>query len=132
MMGMLISVLVDRYQRVYNRKLFISEPEIDRTDLKSINKDNEVIAVAPPHRLSVTKRLSLSTKPDTKNFELVLSNENQEEHAHINEHFATVIKSKLEEVILNINQKISLKLIDDENREHWSISSTQDTPAGVM
>lgn len=143
-MGMLVSVLVDRYQRVYNRKLYIPEPEVEPVDLENLgNSDDDTnsvfsvpksgpkrafsqtfshsLASLQTKRKHMTSQLSSSIKPPKFHF-LVSFND----HAHDKnaaDEVVTAMKNKLTEAISNTNVNMDLKLIDHNNQELWAYSS---------
>jgi hypothetical protein len=64
MMGMLVSVLVGRYQRVYNRKMYIPEPEVSTADLEQRLNSQDNTKSNHSSRRSSLKRPLPSAIPD--------------------------------------------------------------------
>ncbi|CAF0836573.1 unnamed protein product [Adineta ricciae] len=141
-MGMLISVFVDRYQRVYNRKMYIAEPEISSVELdKMTNGDEDTKSVASSRRagrraeLSRTISQQFSTfhskmKPDqhqSYKFQFVLSFDKKkvEKDNDSTDRVITAMKKKLTEAISNTDIDVDLKLVDNDSQELWTISSSQ-------
>ena len=147
-MGMLVSVLVDRYQRVYSRKMYLNEEDTTPVDLETINHldDDDTNSLFSLHRSSGRRRLSeviarpgslfplkirhdhrqSSTSLPASNLQFVVSfnnNNNNNENHDATDHVVTVMKKKLTEAISTANIDVKLKLIDEEKRELWSISS---------
>lgn len=139
-MGMLVSVFVDRYQRVYNQKMYITEPDIQTVDFDSVsNVDNdEVRSVHSSLKLSRRRNLSAvlnqrlsSIQEKIKNdrrqsseFQLIVSfNENNKDH-NVTEHMIAMMKKKLMEAISTADMNVNLKLIDNDSQELWKISSS--------
>ncbi len=141
--GMLVSVLVDRYQRVYNRKMYISEPEMSSIDLDLMtNPDDDIKSPSTLHRSSrmhefseaisqgisslqgkrkhYQHRLSL---PQAYNLQFVVSFNNNNKDDNATDHIVSIMKKKLTEVISNTNIDVDLKLIDNDSQELWAISS---------
>jgi hypothetical protein len=134
-MGMLTSVLVDRYQRVFNRKMYVSDSEIPPAvfDMKR-NLDDEVKSIrsvpSSIGRRQLSKTLShqlSSLQEKTKNdgyqdckLQFVISFNDR----RATDHVATMMKNKLTEAILTTGIDMNLKLIDDDRKELWIISSS--------
>ena len=140
-MGMLISVFVDRYQRVYNRKLYIAEPEISSVELdKMTNGDDDTKSVASSRRagrraeLSRTISQQFSTfhskmkpdQPQSYKFQFVLSFDKKkvEKDNDSTDRMITAMKKKLTEAIANTDVDVDLKLVDNDSQELWTISSS--------
>ena len=143
-MGMLVSVLVDRYQRVYNRKLYVPEAEVEQVAFDHlVNSDDDTNSVFSLSRQSpkrafsqtlshslaslqmkrkhMTSQLSSAIKPPKFHF-LVSFND----HAHdknVADEVVTEMKNKLTEAISNTDVNMDLKLIDHNNQELWAYSS---------
>jgi hypothetical protein len=142
--GMLVSVLVDRYQRVFNRKMYVSEPEIPPVDLDtmSINGDdaNSTFSLRKPslrknfsgvllHGLTAfqekikadQRRLSLF-QPYTVQF--VVSFNDKAKDRNETDKVVTMMKTKLSEVVSDADIDVNLKLIDNDKQELWAISTS--------
>jgi len=137
--GMLVSVLVGRYQRVYNRKMYISEPEMSEVDFDMIsNPDDEVKSV---HSLQkpglirnwsgvITRRFSFiqdKIKNDSHqsyNYQFLVSFNNNNKDPSATDHIVTRMKKKLTEAISTADIDVNLKLIDSDKQELWAISSS--------
>jgi hypothetical protein len=136
-MGMLVSVLVDRYQRVYNRKMYISEPEISSVDFDLTNDpdDDDMTSIFSLQKLSRRQKFSTTISPQLSSGHGKSKNDRKEAYklqfvVSFNDKDRTVtdvvvatMKKKLTEVVSTSDIDVNLKLIDDECREVWAISS---------
>jgi len=136
-MGMLVSVLVDRYQRVYNRKMYVLEPERSEVDIDMINNPdddaNSIFSLQKPGLIRslsgvITRRFSLiqdKIKHDLHEpckYQFIVSfNNNKDSSA--TDHIVTIMKKKLTEAISTTDIDVNLKLIDSDKHELWTISS---------
>jgi hypothetical protein len=146
-MGMLVSVLVDRYQRVYNRKMYLTEPELSSIDLETVgHHDDDTNSVFSLPRSARRGRLSavlsrrassyvenikhdqrLSSVSTTEPYKLqfiVSFNDNNDENYTATDHVVTEMKKKLTEAISSTDIDVNLKLIDENKNELWEISSS--------
>jgi hypothetical protein len=131
-MGMLTSVLVDRYQRVYNRKMYVSESESSSADFDIISDlDDDVKSIRSmsglrrrfsgtiPHSLSSFQGKRKTDRHPTCKLQFVLSYNER----CATDHIVTIMKKKFAEAIVAIDVDVNLKLIDDDRKELWTISS---------
>jgi hypothetical protein len=141
-MGMLISVLVDRYQRVYNRKMYVAEPEISRVDLDNMNNSDDdtksvfslqksnrrrKLSVAISQQVSAIQEKIKNDRHQLHKLQFIVSfNDNNKDH-NTTDHIVTIMKKKLTEAISSIDIDVNLKLIDHNSKELWEISSS-DSP----
>jgi hypothetical protein len=133
---MLTSVFVDRYQRVYNRKMYVLEPEIPSAefDIKS-ELDDEAKSIRSGQNSSRRRRFSgtisqqlsslqgkrkLNDRRQTCKLQFIVSFKDRCETDHV----TTIMKEKLTEAILTTDIDVNLKLIDDDRKELWTISSS--------
>lgn len=149
-MGMLVSVIVDRYQRVYNRKMYITEPDISPADLDGLSLSGESHrSIFTPqnmfrkwdHSRSIQSNMtklknqsnhSLAPKvrqPHQFQFHVVISRDNHDETAV--ERVITVMKRKLTEALSSTDTDVQLRLIDSDDQELWTTSSASN-PAPLV
>ncbi|UJR14278.1 hypothetical protein I4U23_001268 [Adineta vaga] len=141
MMGMLISVFVDRYQRVYNRKMYIAEPEISSVELDMMtNTDDDTKSGVLSRKGSRRRELSavfsqqFSTfhgkikhdQHQSCKFQFILSfnNKKLEKDNQPTDRIINLMKKKLTEAISMADIDIDLKLMDNDSKELWTISSS--------
>ena len=143
-MGMLVSVLVDRYQRVYNRKMYIPEPEIETVDFDDLgNSDEEPYSVFSLPKSSIVRQFSrtishslgplktrrehatrqASTMPQPYKLQFLVSFNDLAHDKNAADEIVTVMKTKLTEVLSDTEVDLDLKLINHDNQELWTISS---------
>jgi len=137
--GMLVSVLVDRYQRVYNRKMYISEPEMSEVDFDMIsNPDDDAKSTLSVQKSGlirnlsgvITRRFSFmqdKTKHDSHqsyNYQFLVSFNNNNKDPSATDQIVTTMKKKLTEAISTADIDVNLKLIDSDRQELWTISSS--------
>jgi hypothetical protein len=137
--GMLVSVLVGRYQRVYNRKMYISQSKIPSANFGIISNENDhrrsVFSLPKSSRIkdistALFKRVSsfqgrIKHKQHQQSCKLqfvVSFNGNNHDKSKV-DNIVTVMKKKLAETVSNTDIDINLKLIDNESKELWTISS---------
>lgn len=117
MIGMLVSVLVDRYQRVYNRKLYISDTQNEPIDLEILKRTDirtKLVLALPRMRHGSSSAISKS------NAESQISVQSQSSRKNLNTTCANDNFSQNEirsdEVIVHINTpKVEENVIVDEN-----------------
>jgi hypothetical protein len=135
-MGMLTSVLVDRYQRVYNRKMYVLESETASAEFDIESElDDETNSIRSRQdsgrrrRFSgaISQHLPSSIQGRRKNdrhhackLQFIVSFKDRCETDHV----TTIMKEKLTEAILTTDIDVNLKLIDDDRKELWTISSS--------
>ncbi|CAF3987870.1 unnamed protein product [Adineta steineri] len=117
MMGMLVSVLVNRYQRVHKRKMYIPDKHITPVELERLfNQDHS--------KLNVTSELSsqeeknnnhnlrqLSSQSYNVHFIVSFDDENIDDDDGI-DNIVTSVKEKISVAIAHIGNGISLKVIE--------------------
>ncbi len=136
-MGMLTSVLVDRYQRVFNRKMYLSEQEIPLPDCdtKSNHDDNDVKSNGSSSKSERKRRTSPPFTQRISSVQEKIKNDRYQALSKLQfvvsfkddcvaDEIVTVIKRKLMEVILTTDIDVNLKLIDDNSQEIWAIPSS--------
>ncbi len=136
-MGMLVSVLVDRYQRVYNRKMYVSEPEMPSIDFDMADDadDDDMTSIFSLQKLSRRRKISGTISQQLSSIHGKSKNDRQEAYklqfvVSFNDKdrittdgVVTTMKKKLTEAISTSDIDVNLKLIDHESRELWAISS---------
>jgi hypothetical protein len=149
MMGMLVSVLVDRYQRVYNRKMYVPDIEISSEEFNQLkhNQDDtnknfsiqktsrrrQLSSVISHRFLSVHKRLKPNQRHESSSqsykvhFTVSFDGENIDSKEADN--IVTTMKEKLTEVIPDSSTGINLKLIEQKNNRLWT-TYTSSLPNG--
>jgi hypothetical protein len=133
---MLTSVFVDRYQRVYNRKMYVLEPEISSADFDIKSElDDDAKSIRSGQNSSRRRRFSgtisqqlsslqgkrkLNDRHHPCKLQFIVSFKDRCESDHV----TTIMKEKLTEAILTTDIDVNLKLIDDDRKELWTISSS--------
>lgn len=147
-MGMLISVLVDRYQRVYNRKMYIQEDDVSNVDLDIMaSSDDEVKSSTSSRRTlrrqdfstAISQHLTsfhgkIKHEPHSSNklqFVVSMNNKKTEKDSSATDCILAVIKKKMAEVVALAEVDVDLKLVDGNSKELWSVSSSSSTNGGV-
>ena len=145
MMGMLVSVLVDRYQRVYTRKMYINEPDIEPVDWDSLSNpddDNRSMfsqsrglrkrdfsqtfsnAIASfQHSRKHLSHQNLPSNDQSYKLQVHISIDDYECNKTEAKQVLDLMKDKLTEAVSQTNLDVNLKLVDPENRELWNVSS---------
>ena len=135
-LSILTSVLVDRYQRVYNRKMYVSESEKTAADFDIMSdSDDEARSIRSGRDSTGLIRRFSGTKPRTLLSSLQEKRKNDRNQAGklqfvvsyndlcATDHIVTMMKRKFAEAILATDVDVNLKLIDDDRRELWTVSS---------
>lgn len=149
-MGMLTSVLVDRYQRVFNRKMYISETDVplaeadNKNDLDEEEKSNTSsaklhrrtkISNALNHSFSSIQQKRKTDRSHKVKVQFLVSfNDDNKDH-HSSDQIITMMKRKLTEAISTTNIDVNLKLVDNNDHELWNISSSdalRESPPKLM
>ena len=138
-MGMLTSVLVDRYQRVFNRKMYISEPDVPlaEADVKSDLDDDDKSRTSSGkiHRkarisnglnnsISSLQQKRKNDRSQKAKLQLLVSFNDDTKDRRGSDEMIIMMKRKLTEAISTTNIDVNLKLIDNDNQELWTISSS--------
>ena len=138
-MGMLTSVLVDRYQRVYNRKMYISEPDVPLADAETrSNIDDERKSNTSSVRLHRKSRLANTLNHSLTSLQQIRKNDRFQKaklqflvtftedtkDRYASDQVVTMMKKKLTEAISATSVDVNLKLIDNDNEELWTISTS--------
>lgn len=138
-MGMLTSVLVDRYQRVYNRKMYISEQDVPLADAETrSNIDDERRSNTSSIRLHRRAKLantfnhsltSLQSKKKNDRFQkaklqfhVTFTEDTKDRYA--SDQVVKMMQKKLTEAISASDVHVNLKLFDHDNEELWTMSSS--------
>lgn len=139
-MGMLVSVLVDRYQRVYNRKMYVTEPELPPVDLdKTSDIDDDSRSIRSSTKIKRRKEFSTAIsqrfssfqekiKNDRRSstcFQFIVSFHDDDKEHIVTDYVVTTMKKKLTEAIETTDIGIDLKLIDDNKKELWAVSTSK-------
>ena len=141
-MGMLVSVLVDRYQRVYNRKMYVpesSKPPVDIDNIDEMDEDSDSVFSTQKRRLSAALSQPLSSlqarrkhgtpsvavQPHTLQF--LVSFDDRDQQRTVTNKLVTALKEKLTEALSDAEIEINLKLMDNDNQELWTLSSLDST-----
>lgn len=81
MMGMLVSVLVDRYQRVYNRKMYFSHDHLQSIDLELLDKkcasSRSSSVISRTNKIQPVSSKSNMSSPSTLSNQSISSQKNQ-------------------------------------------------------
>jgi len=150
MMGMLVSVLVDRYQRVYNRKMYVPQHEIpsvefsrfrssennanDHTDTKissrKTSRRQQLSSIVSDRLSSVHQRFKrdqhrLSTQAYQVQFVVSFDGENIERNEA--ENIYTTMKEKMNEAIPDTGAIIKLQLMEKKNNRLWTTYNSDST-----
>lgn len=146
-MGMLVSVIVDRYQRVYNRKMYITEPDISPVDLDGLSLAESRRSIFTSQKLFRKKETSssiqsnmmkmkshsnpsLSTKTtDLQRFQFQVDIHRDDDDEFAVDRVVTAMKRKLTEAVTNTDVEVNLKLIDSQNKELWTTTSSPNSTA---
>ena len=140
MVGMLISILVDRYQRVYNRKIYVPQDEIPSFEFKrfrSVSCDDsnakessqktsqrQVISSILSHHLSsIPRRFQsnqhrLSVQTYTVRFLVSFDGENLDSQTA--QTIVTTMKEKMTEALPDTSARIQLQLMEKKNNQLWT------------
>jgi hypothetical protein len=150
MMGMLVSVLVNRYQRVHNRKMYIPEQKVSSVEFHRLsNSENDTETGFTSRKSSrirqmsssVSRRLSLvqrklkndqrraSSQSYRVNFAISFDGENIDNNKAGN--IVTAMKEKVTEAVSDAANGINLKLIGNKNNKIWT-TLTSDSPHGSV
>ncbi|CAF0713846.1 unnamed protein product [Adineta steineri] len=150
-MGMLISVFVDRYQRVYNRKMYIWESEAPPTDIDLIHEhdpddDDDTKSVTSSQKAGRRRPISEVISHSLSSLHDKIKHDHHHQHHSLSEaydlqlivsfnnkknnkgndatdHLVTMMKKKLTEAVSTVDIDVNLKLIDHDSKELWKISS---------
>lgn len=140
MMGMLISILVDRYQRVYNRKMFVPQDEIPSFEFKrfrSVSRGEieakesshktsrrQIISTVVSHHLSsIPRRFKsdqqrLSIQAYKVRFLVSFDGENLDNQTA--KTIVTTMKEKITEALPDTSARIQLHLMEKKNNQLWT------------
>jgi hypothetical protein len=137
-MGMLVSVLVDRYQRVYNQKMYIPEPDVSAADFDIINNhNNDTESVFSLKKSGLIRDLSAAIIQRVSSFQDMIKNDRHQSHKfqfvvsfndintdpNATDRMITIMKKKLTEAISTADVDVNLKLTDNNSKEIWTVSS---------
>lgn len=128
MMGMLVSVLVDRYQRVYQRKMYVPEHDLPSINL-SETKRKTCLSFMANRFPSIYQRINLekataSASRDRK-IQFIVSFNSEEIDDQETETIITAIQTKVNETIANTSVNVDLKLIYTTNDKLWTTNLNQ-------
>lgn len=135
MMGMMVSILVDRYQRVYNRKMYVPQDQIPSFEFKRFrsvnNYDNQtkepsektsqrqqIYSIVSNHLSNIQKQFKYerhhsSIQAYKARFLVSFNGENldsQTAQAMVN-----IMKEKMTEALPDTNARIQLLLMEEKN-----------------
>ena len=147
MMGMLVSILVDRYQRVYNRKMYVPQDEIpscefrrfrsvpddDNKTKKSCEKTSQrqqISSIVSHHLSNIQKQFKYerhhsSIQAYKARFLVSFNGENldsQTAQAMVN-----IMKEKMTEALPDTNARIQLVLMEEKNNRLWTTYNSETT-----
>lgn len=154
MMGMLVSILVDRYQRVYNRKMFVPQDEIPSFEFKrfrSVGRDesrteesckktsqrHQISSIISRHLSNIQKQFKYnrhhsSAQAYKARFLISFNGENLDSQTA--QGMANAMKEKIAEVLPDTNARIQLLLMEEKNNRLWTTynSDTVHDPNSVI
>ena len=141
MVGMLISILVDRYQRVYNRKMYVPQDEIPTVEFKRFrslpNDDGDtkessykpgqrqiISSILSHHLSSIPRRFQsnqrrLSVQSYKVRFLVSFDGENLDSQTA--QAMVTTMREKMAEALPDTSARIRLQLMEKKNHQLWTM-----------
>lgn len=128
MMGMLVSILVDRYQRVYARKMYVPDCKTPPAELSSFINGEEtpqtsVTAWITKQRRkgpSILNRLKPSRRRSSSQshqIQLVVSFDGEQLNGGDTDQIVAAVRERVSEVLINKGADIHLEVIEDINEQ---------------
>lgn len=146
--GILVSILVNRYQRVYNRKKFCPEQIISAVDSNDVEHDekqdfinrrisetkkslstNQAALTTTAHSIySAARNMSIRSSNSLKSYaRLIILLSDNEKNGKTMEHLTDEILQELSEVMKNDEHQMHFKLVKKkEDSSHSEISASND------
>lgn len=150
MMAMLVSVLVDRYQRVYNQKMYIPQHEIpsvefnplrsgqdgnhDATETKipsrKISRRQQLSSILSGCLSSVHRRFTNDQHRSSKQayqVQFAVSFDGENLDTHEVENIITTMREKMTEAMPDTGTIIKLQLMEQKNNKLWTTYNSDST-----
>ena len=141
MLGMLVSVLVDRYQRVYQRKMYVPEHDIPAIDLAKNPPDGHshqaqtsvqrrvfqslVSRRFPSLYQRMQQKQAATSQNKVSKVQFIVSFNSEEVDQQESETIVTTIKASINETISKTSANMDLKLIYNVSDKLWTTNSNQ-------
>ena len=134
MMGMLVSVLVDRYQRVHQRKMYVPNHELplirmDSNPQEQLDRREHFFSFLSERFPSTYHRMKQNSNetPSNKSYKVqfIVSFNEEEVDDQEKDTIITTIKGKINETISASKTNMNLKLIYNTNDKLWTTTLNQ-------